>query len=209
MLLLLIVHIIIFVIMSLISALCGVTYDEDKLIGMICPFIGIATTIYAIQTAIEKKLDKYDLIDVDFKDVNDNIIREDDRSIYIEHKVCLSYKQFVDFYSVNPARWNIVKKSYPERRYLRFKNGETWYWIYFKTAKEYKAAVKYYYMREEVRNGPRAVNYNPQEKEKLDKDTAALLRCVQADINKIKFQAESEINEATDGIKKISERLNS
>ena len=209
MLLLLIVHVIIFVIMSFISALCGVTYDEDELIGMICPFIGIATTIYAIQTAIEKKLDKYDLIDVDFEDVNDNIIREDDRSLFIEHKVCLSYKQFVDFYSVNPARWNIVKKAYPERRYLRFKNGETWYWIYFKTAKEYKAAVKYYYMREKVRNDPRAVNYDPQEKEKLDKDTAALLRCVQADINKIKFQAESEINEATDGIKKISERLNS
>ena len=209
MLLLLVVHVIILVIMGFISALCGVTYDEDELIGMICPFIGIATTIYAIQTAIEKKLDKYDLIDVDFKDVNDNIIREDDRSIYIEHKVCLSYKQFIDFYSVNPARWNIVKLTYPERRYLRFKNGETWYWIYFKTAKEYKAAVKYYYMREKVRNGPRAVNYDPQEKEKLDKDTAALLRCVQADINKIKFQAESEINEATDGIKKISGCLNS
>ena len=102
-----------------------------------------------------------------------------------------------------------VKKAYPERRYLRFKDGQTWYWVYFKTAKEYRAAAKYYYEREEARNGPRAVNYNPQEKEKLDKDTAALLRCVQADINKIKFQAESEINEATDGIKKISERLNS
>ena len=209
MLLLLVVHVIILVIMGFISTLCGVTYDEDEFIGMICPFIGIATTIYAIQTAIEKKLDKYDLIDVDFEDVNDNIIREDDRSIYIEHKVCLSYKQFVDFYSVNPARWNIVKKSYPERRYLRFKNGETWYWIYFKTAKEYRAAVKYYYEREKLRNGPRAVNYDPQEKKKLDEDTVALLRCVQSDINKIKFQAESEINEATDGIKKISERLNS
>ena len=209
MLLLLIVHVIILVIMGFIFVLCDMTYDEDEFIGMVCPFIGIATTIYAILTAIEKKLDKYDLIDVDFEDVNDNIIREDDRSLFIEHKVCLSYKQFVDFYSVNPVRWNIVKKSYPERRYLRFKNGETWYWIYFKTAKEYKAAVKYYYMREEVRNDPRAVNYDPQEKEKLNKDTAALLHCIQADINKIKFQAESEINEATDGIKKISERLNS
>ena len=209
MLLLLIVHVIILVIMGFIFVLCDMTYDEDEFIGMVCPFIGIATTIYAILTAIEKKLDKYDLIDVDFEDVNDSIIREDDRSIYIEHKVCLSYKQFVDFYSVNPARWNIVKKAYPERRYLRFKNGETWYRIYFKTAKEYRAAVKYYYERDEARNGPRAVNYDPQEKEKLDKDTAALLHCVQADINKIKFQAESEINEATDGIKKISERLNS
>ena len=209
MLLLLIVHVIILVIMGFIYALCGMTYDEEEFISMICPFIGIATTIYAILTAIEKKLDKYDLIDVDFEDVNDSIIREDDRSIYIEHKVCLSYKQFVDFYSVNPARWNIVKKSYPERRYLRFKNGETWYWIYFKTAKEYRAAVKYYYGREEARNGPRAINYNPQEKKKLDEDTVTLLRCVQSDINKIKFQAESEINEATDGIKKISERLNS
>ena len=209
MLLLLIVHVIILVIMGFIFVLCDMTYDEDEFIGMVCPFIGIATTIYAILTAIEKKLDKYDLIDVDFEDVNDNIIREDDMSLFIEHKVCLSYKQFVDFYSVNPVRWNIVKKSYPERRYLRFKNGETWYWIYFKTAKEYRAAVKYYYMREEVRNDPRAVNYDPQEKEKLNKDTAALLHCIQADINKIKFQAESEINEATDGIKKISERLNS
>ena len=88
----------------------------------------------------------------------------------------------------------------------KFSTGQT---IKFKTAKEYRAAVKYYYEREELRNGPRAVNYDPQEKEKLDKDTAALLRCVQADINKIKFQAESEINEATDGIKEISERLNS
>ena len=195
--------------MGFIFVLCDMTYDEDEFIGMICPFIGIATTIYAIQTAIEKKLDKYDLIDVDFEDVNDNIIREDDRSIYIEHKVCLSYKQFVDLDSVHPARCKMVRLTYPERRYLRFKNGETWYWIYFKTAKEYKAAVKYYYMREKVRNGPHAVSYDLQEKEKLDKDTAALLRCVQADINKIKFQAESEINEATDGIKKISERLNS
>lgn len=209
MLLLLIVHVIILVIMGFIYALCGATYDEDEFICMICPFIGIATTIYYILTAIEKKLDKYDLIDVDFEDVNDNIIREDDRSIFIEHKVCLSYKQFTDFYSVNPARWNIVKKSYPERRYLRFKDGQTWYWIYFKTAKEYRAAVKCYYEREEARNGPRAINYNPQEKKKLDEDTVALLRCVQSDINKIKFQAESEINEATDGIKKISERLNS
>lgn len=209
MLLLLIIHVIIFVIMGFISALCGVTYDEDEFISMICPFIGIATTIYAIPTAIEKKLDKYDLIDVDFEDSNDSIIRENARSICIEHKVCLSYKQFVDFYSVNPARWNIVKQTYPERRYLGFKDGQTWYWVYFKTAKEYRAAVKYYYEREELRNGPRAVNYDPQEKEKLDKDTAALLRCVQADINKIKFQAESEINEATDGIKEISERLNS
>ena len=209
MLLLLIVHVIIFVIMGFISALCGVTYDEDELIVMICPFIVIAITIYAIPTAIEKKLDKYDLIDVDFEDVNDNIIREDDRSIFIEHTVCLSYKQFTDFYSVNPARWNIVKKAYPERRYLRFKDGQTWYWVYFKTAKEYRAAVKQYYEREEERNGPHAINYNPQEKKKLDEDTVALLRCVQSDINKIKFQAESEINEATDGIKKISERLNS
>lgn len=63
-------------------------------------------------------------------------------------------------------------------------------------------------MREEVKNGSHAVDYDSQEKEKLDKDTVALLRCVQADINKIKFQAESEINEATDGIQKISERLN-
>lgn len=209
MLLLLIVHIIIFVIMSLISALCGVTYDEDEFIVMVCPFIGIAATIYAIPTAIEKKLDKYDLINVDFEDVNDNIIREDDRSIHIDHKVCLSYKQFVDFYSINPARWNIVKQTYPERRYLRFKDGETWYWVYFKTAKEYRAAVKYYYRQEEIKNGLHAIDYNQREKEKLNKDTAALLRCVQADINKIKFQAESEINEATDGIKKISERLNS
>lgn len=208
MLLLLIVHIIIFVIMGFISVLCGVTYDEDEFISMVCPFIGIATTIYAIPTAIEKKLDKYDLIDVDFEDSNDNIIRENARSIHIDHKVCLSYKQFVDFYSVNPARWNVTKQRYPERRYLRFKNGETWYWIYFKTAKEYKAAVKYYYEREEARNGPRTINYNPQEKKKLDEDTVALLRCVQSDINKIKFQAESEINEATEGINKISERLN-
>ena len=208
MLLLLIVHAIIFGIMAVISALCGVTYDEDEFISMVCPFIGIATTIYAIPTAIEKKLDKYDLIDVDFENVNDSIIREDDRSIFIEHKVCLSYKQFTDFYSVNPARWNIVKQAYPERRYLRFKDGQTWYWVYFKTAKEYRAAVKYYYEREEARNGPRAINYDPQEKEKLDRDTVALLHCVQSDINKIKFQAESEINEATDGIKKVSERLN-
>lgn len=209
MLLLLIVHVIIFVIMGIISALCGVTYDEDEFMAMVCPFIGIATTIYAIPTAIEKKLDKYDLIDVDFEDSNDNIIRENARSIHIDHKVCLSYKQFVDFYSVNPARWDVTKQRCPERRYLRFKNGETWYWIYFKTAKEYKAAVKYYYMREEVKNGSHAVDYDSQEKEKLDKDTIALLRCVQADINKIKFQAESEINEATGGIQKISERLNS
>lgn len=208
MLLLLIVHAIIFGIMVVISALCSVGYDEDELISMICPFIGIATSIYAIPTAIEKKLDKYDLIDVDFENVNDSIIREDDRSIFIEHKVCLSYKQFTDFYSVNPARWNIVKQAYPERRYLRFKDGQTWYWVYFKTAKEYRAAVKYYYEREEARNGPRAINYDPQEKEKLDRDTVALLHCVQSDINKIKFQAESEINEATDGIKKVSERLN-
>lgn len=47
-----------------------------------------------------------------------------------------------------------------------------------------------------------------RKKKKLDEDTVALLRCVQADINKIKFQAESEINEATGGIQKISERLN-
>lgn len=208
MLLLLIVHVIIFVIMGFISALCGVTYDEDEFMAMVCPFIGIATTIYAIPTAIEKKLDKYDLIDVDFENVNDNIIREDDRSLFIEHKVCLSYKQFVDFYSVNPARWNIVKQTYPERRYLRFKDGQTWYWIYFKTAKEYRAAVKYYYECEEARNGPRAINYNPQEKKKLDEDTVALLHCIQSDINKIKFQAESEIDEATEGINKISERLN-
>lgn len=208
MLLLLIIHVIIFVIMGFISALCGVIYDEDEFMAMVCPFIGIAITIYAILTAIEKKLDKYNLIDVNFENMNDDIIREDNRSLFIEHKVCLSYKQFTDFYSVNPARWNIVKQAYPEKRYLRFKDGQTWYWVYFKTAKEYRAAVKYYYEREELRNGPRAVNYDPQEKEKLDKDTAALLRCVQADINKIKFQAESEINEATDGIKKISGRLN-
>lgn len=208
MLLILIVHAIIFGVMVIISALCGVGYDEDEFISMICPFIGIATTIYAIPTAIEKKLDKYDLIDVNFENMNNDIIREDNRSIFIEHKVCLSYKQFTDFYSVNPARWNIVKQIYPEKRYLRFKDGKIWYWVYFKTAKEYKAAVKYYYEREEARNGPRAVNYNPQEKEKLDRDTVALLHCVQSDIDKIKFQAESEINEATDGIKKISERLN-
>lgn len=208
MLLLLIVHIIIFVIMGFISVLCGVTYDEDEFISMVCPFIGIATTIYAIPTAIEKKLDKYDLIDVDFGNVNDSIIREDARFLFIKHKVCLSYKQFVDFYSVNPARWNIVKQTYPEGRYLRFKDGQTWYWIYFKTAKEYRAAVKYYYKCEEARNGPHAINYNPQEKKKLDEDTVALLHCVQADINKIKLQAESEINEATGGIQKISERLN-
>lgn len=209
MLLLFVVHFIIFGVMVIISALCGVRYDEDEFTSMIYPFIGIATTIYAIPTAIEKKLDKYDLIDVDFGNVNDSIIREDNRFLFIEHKVCLSYKQFVDFYSVNPARWNIVKQTYPEGHYLRFKDGQTWYWIYFKTAKEYRAAVKYYYEREEARNGPRAINYNPQEKKKLDEDTAALLRCVQSDINKIKFQAESEINEATEGINKISERLNS
>lgn len=209
MLLLLIVQVIIFSFAMLVSALCSVKYDEDELVSMLCPIIGIATSLYAIPTAIEKKLDKFKLYDVNFENVIDNIVQEDDRSIHIEHKVCLSYKQFVDFYSVNPARWNISEHKYPSRCYLRFKDGNTWYWVYFKTAKEYKTAVKYYYEREEARNGPRAINYNPQEKEQLDRDTAALLRCVQADINKIKFQAESEIDEATNGIKKISERLNS
>lgn len=209
MLLLLIIHMMIFSFVMLISALCNVKYDEDEIVSMVCPIIGIATSIYAIPTVIEKKLDKFKLYDVNFENVIDNLIQEDDRSIFIEHKVCLSYKQFVDFYSVNPARWNIVEHNYPPRRYLRFKDGRTWYWVYFKTAKEYKAAVKYYYEREEARNGPRAINYDPQQKEQLDKDTVALLRCVQADIDKIKLQAESEINEATNGINKISERLNS
>lgn len=77
-----------------------------------------------------------------------------------------------------------------------------------KLAKQYRDAVKYYYECEEARNGPRAINYNPQEKKKLDEDTVALLHCIQSDINKIKFQAESEIDEATEGINKISERLN-
>lgn len=102
MLLLLIVHAMIFGLMLIISAICGVTYDEDELISMLCPVIGIAVSIYAIPTAIEKKLDKFKLYDVDFENVIDSLVQEDDRSIFIEHKVCLSYKQFVDFYSVNP-----------------------------------------------------------------------------------------------------------
>lgn len=56
MLLLLIVHIIIFCIMGFISVLCGVTYDEDEFVSMICPFIGIATIIYAILNGNRKEI---------------------------------------------------------------------------------------------------------------------------------------------------------
>ena len=209
MLLLLIVHVIILVIMGFIYTLCGVTYDEDEFIGMICPFIGIATTIYAIQTAIEKKIDKFELWDVNFENVIDNIIQEDDRSVAIRHKVCLSYQQFVDFYSVNPSRWELDWHHYPDRCYLRFRDDDAvLYYVYFKTGKEYKAAVKYYCEQQEKENGHKAINLNQKEKERLNKDTAALLLFVHDDINKIKFQSYCEIGEATDGIKEISLRLN-
>ena len=209
MLLLFFVHLIIFNIAWLVGILCGVKSNGDDISGMLCPFIGIVISIGTILTSIEKKIDKFELWDVNFEDVIDNIIQEDDRSVDIRHKVCLSYQQFVDFYSVNPSRWELDWHHYPDRCYLRFRDDDAvLYYVYFKTGKEYKAAVKYYCEQQEKENGHKVINLNQKEKERLNKDTTALLRCVQNDINKIKSQADCEIDEATNGIKEISLRLN-
>lgn len=209
MLLLFFVHLLIFNIAWFVGILCGVKFDGDDISGMLCPFIGIWMSIYTILTLIEKKIDKFELWDVNFEDVINNIIQEDDRSVAIRHKVYLSYQQFVDFYSVNPSRWELERHYYPDRCYLRFRDDNAaLYYVYFKTGKEYKAAVKYYCEQQEKENGQKAITLNQKEKERLNKDTAALLRCVQDDINKIKSQADCEIDEATDGIKEISLRLN-
>ena len=189
MLLLFFVHLIIFNIAWLVGILCGVKFDGDDILGMLCPFIGIWMDIYTILTSIEKKMDKFELWDVNFENVIDNIIQEDDRSVAIRHKVYLSYQQFVDFYSVNPSRWELERHRYPDRCYLRFRDDDAvLYYVYFKTGKEYKAAVKYYCKQQEKENGRKAISLNQKEKERLNKDTAALLRCVQDDINKIKFE---------------------
>lgn len=209
MLLLFFVHLIIFNIAWLIATLCGEELDQDDLTSMLAPFVGIGTSIYTILASIEKKMDKFGLWDVNFEDVIDNIIQEDDSFIRIEHKVCLSYQQFVDFYSVNPSRWELDWHHYPDRCYLSFRDDDAaLYYIYFKIGKEYKAAVKYYCEQQEEENKHKTMNLNQKEKERLNKDTAALLRCVQSDINQIKFQADCEIGEATNGIKEISLRLN-
>lgn len=209
MLLLFFVHLIIFNIAWLVGILCGVKSNGDDISGMLCPFIGIVISISTILTSIEKKMDKFELWDVNFEDVIDNIIQENDRFITIRHKVCLSYQQFVDFYSVNPSRWELERHCYPDRCYLRFRDDDAvLYYVYFKTGKEYKAAVKYYCEQQEEENRRKAITLNQKEKEHLNKDTAALLRCVQDDINKIKSQADCEIDEATNGIKEISLRLN-
>lgn len=209
MLLLFFVHLLIFNIAWLIAFLCGKEPDKDDLASMLCPFVGIGTSIYTILASIEKKMDKFGLWDVNFEDVIDNIIQEDDRSVRIRHKVCLSYQQFVDFYSVNPSRWELDWYHYPDRCYLSFRDDDAaLYYIYFKTGKEYKAAVKYYCEQQEEENKHKIMNLNQKEKERLNKDTAALLRCVQSDINQIKFQADCEINEAANGVKEISLRLN-
>lgn len=209
MLLLFFVHLLIFNIALLVGILCGVKFDGDNIPDMLIPFIGIAISISTILTSIEKKMDKFELWDVNFEDVIDNIIQEDDRSVAIRHKVCLSYQQFVDFYSINSSRWELERRHYPDRCYLRFRDDNAaLYYVYFKTGKEYKAAVKYYCEQQEKENGRKAITLNQKEKERLNKDTAALLRCVQDDINKIKSQADYEIDEATNGIKEISLRLN-
>lgn len=209
MLLLFFVHLLIFNIAWFVGILCGVKFDGDDISGMLCPFIGIWMSIYTILTSIEKKIDKFELWDVNFEDVINNIIQEDDRSVAIRHKVCLSYQQFVDFYSVNPSRWELERHYYPDRCYLRFRDDNAaLYYVYFKAGKEYKAAVKYYCEQQEKENGRKAITLNQKEKERLNKDTAALLRCVQDDINKIKSQSDYEIDEATNGIKEISLRLN-
>lgn len=209
MLLLFFVHLLIFNIAWFVGILCGVKFDGDRISGMLIPFIGIAISISTILTSIEKKMDKFELWDVNFEDVIDNIIQDNDRFIIIKHKVCLSYQQFVDFYSINSSRWELERRHYPDRCYLRFRDDNAaLYYVYFKTGKEYKAAVKYYCEQQEKENGRKAITLNQKEKERLNKDTAALLRCVQDDINKIKSQADYEIDEATNGIKKISLRLN-
>lgn len=209
MLLLFFVHLLIFSIAWLVGILCGIKFDGDDILGMLTPFIGIAISISTILTSIEKKMDKFELWDVNFEDVISNIIQENDRSVAIKHKVCLSYQQFVDFYSINSSRWELDRHCYPDRCYLRFRDDNaTLYYVYFKTGKEYKAAVKYYCGQQEKENGRKAISLSQKEKERLNKDTAALLRCVQDDINKIKSQADCEIGEAANGIKEISLRLN-
>lgn len=209
MLLLFFVHLLIFNIAWLVGILCGVKFNGDDISGMLCPFIGIVISIGTILTSIEKKIDKFELLDINFEDVIDNIVQEKDRFITIRHKVCLSYQQFIDFYSINSSRWELERRHYPDRCYLRFRDDNAvLYYVYFKTGKEYKAAVKYYCEQQEKENGRKAISLNQKEKERLNKDTASLLRCVQDDINKIKSQADCEIDEATNGIKEISLRLN-
>lgn len=209
MLLLFFVHLLIFNIAWFVGILCGVKFDEDHILCMLVPFIGIWMSIYTILASIEKKIDKFELWDVNFEDVIDNIIQENDRFITIRHKVCLSYQQFIDFYSINSSRWELERRHYPDRCYLRFRDDNAaLYYVYFKTGKEYKSAVKYYCEQQEKENGRKAISLNQKEKERLNKDTTALLRCVQDDINKIKSQADCEIDEATNGIKEISLHLN-
>ena len=173
-------------------------------------FYGAGSTVNSIKTYFKDQI-----ITAAYWDASGPIVAHNDDvlNIRIQEFKDRQYRYIVEFLQNKGLLSENASKSMIDEdgNFINFEYYDTLerFYQYFKTAKEYRAAVKYYYMREEARNGPHAINYNPQEKKKLDEDTVALLRCVQSDINKIKFQAESEINEATDGIKKISERLNS
>lgn len=113
----------------------------------------------------------------------------------------LSYKQFVDYYWVNPNRWflwgNYVEYIYIDKRI--FTNGGA----HEKFTFSFFDILKYKKFKYDVET-----NKEKQHKLKTDKEAyQVLLEGVQKDIDKLRQQSENELNQAMNILKEVKERI--
>lgn len=116
--------------------------------------------------------------------------------------VPLSFKQFEDYFTLNPDRWELEDvKNFNYTKYLdRNYYGKRKIDISFVTKKDYKKAVKLF-------NSYQSEKKIAQIKKRQSESYKELLEEVQKDIDKINEQSQEEIKGAVEIAKKVQNNL--
>lgn len=118
------------------------------------------------------------------------------------HHPKLSYKQFIDYYWINPDKW-ILRDNYVQYKYL--KDIRNIYYNY--STKSFSFSFidqfKYQKFKHDIKT-----NKEKMERSKAHKESyRILLEGVQKDIYKLRKQSEDELNQAMSTMKEVKERI--
>lgn len=124
-------------------------------------------------------------------------------------EIFLSFKDFIDFYNLNPDRYEIRYDYNGELRSLNIKEEYDGYDMYCRPSVEFRnkykvkfklfSYIRFYYWDKHQQNVKKKYKHN--------EDMRGVLELVQKDIDSIRKQAEKEIREAEKITNEIGRRL--
>lgn len=111
------------------------------------------------------------------------------------HHPKLSYKQFIDYYWINPDKW-ILYDNYVQYNYYNYRTKSFSF--------SFVDQIKYQKFKRNIEKTKKKMEWSKAHNESY----RILLEGVQKDIDKLRKQSEDELNQATKTMKEVKERLN-